>query len=130
MANEEGTMMIKTTSYFLAVAALTTSALTIEAQATGKGNPTGGKFAVEHPRRNEVNTRIDNQRERINQGVKNGTLTQQQAQQLRANDRSIKQQEHADVKANGGHLTQGEQKQLNQEENANSTLIRDEKHPQ
>ena len=47
-----------------------------------------------------------------------------------ANDRAIKQQEHADVKANGGHLTPAEQKQLNQEENANSTLIRDEKHPQ
>ena len=76
------------------------------------------------------NTRIDNQRERINQGVKNGTLTRQEAQQLRANDRAIKQQEHADVKANGGHLTPAEQKQLNQEENANSTLIRDEKHPQ
>jgi hypothetical protein len=76
------------------------------------------------------NTRIDNQRERINQGVKNGTLTKQEAQQLRANDRAIKQQEHADVKANGGHLTPTEQKQLNQEENANSTLIRDEKHPQ
>jgi hypothetical protein len=121
--------MIKTVSYLLAIA-LATSALTIRAEAEGKGNPTGGKFAVEHPRRNEVNTRIDNQRERINQGVKNGTLTQQQAQQLRANDRAIKQQEHADVKANGGHLTAGEQKQLNQEENANSTLIRDEKHPQ
>jgi hypothetical protein len=62
--------------------------------------------------------------------VKNGTLTGQEAQQLRANDRSIKQQEHADVKANGGHLPPAEQKQLNQEENANSTLIRDEKHPQ
>jgi len=106
--------MIKTVSCLLAVA-LATSAWTIKAEATGKGNPTGGKFAVEHPRRNEVNTRIDNQRERINQGVKNGTLTRQEAQQLRANDRAIKQQE---------------QKQLNQEENANSTLIRDEKHPQ
>ena len=87
--------MTKTVSYLLAMA-LATSAWTIKAEATGKGNPTGGKFAVEHPRRNEVNTRIDNQRERINQGVKNGTLTQQQAQQLRANDRAIKQQEHAE----------------------------------
>jgi multidrug resistance efflux pump len=120
--------MIKTVSYLLAVA-LATSAWTIKAEATGKGNPTGGKFAVEHPRRNEVNTRVDDQRERINQGVKNGTLTRQEAQQLRTNDRAIKQQEHADVKANGGHLTPAEQKQLNQEENANSTLIRDEKHP-
>ena len=121
--------MIKTVGYFLAVA-LATSTWMVKAEAAGNGNPTGGKFAVEHPRRNEVNTRVDNQRERINQGVKNGTLTGQEAQQLRANDRAIKQQEHADVRANGGYITRGEQKQLNQEENANSALIRDEKHPQ
>jgi hypothetical protein len=48
---------------------------------------------------------------------------------LRANDRAIKAQEHAEVKANGGHLTKAEQRQLNQEENANSKLIHDEKHP-
>lgn len=98
-------------------------------QANNPGNPTGGQFAKNHPRRNEVNKRVKNQRARINQGVKNGTLTQQQAQQLKANDRAIKAQEHADVKANGGYLTKPEQKQLNQEENANSKLIYDEKHP-
>jgi len=81
-------------------------------------------------RRNEVNTRVDNQRERINQGLKNGTLNKQEAQQLRANDRAIKQQERADVKANGGYLTGAQQKQINQEESANSQLIHDEKHPQ
>ncbi len=98
-------------------------------QAKGPGNPTGGKFAEKHPRRNEVNQRVDNQRERINEGVKDGKLSKGQAAQLRANDRAIKQQEHAEVKANGGHLTKGEQRQLNQEENANSKLIHDEKHP-
>jgi hypothetical protein len=93
------------------------------------GNPHGAKMAKTHPRRNQVNKRVANQRARINQGVKNGSLTHQQARQLRANDNAIKAQEHADVKANGGHLTGAEQKQLNQEENANSTLIHDEKHP-
>jgi hypothetical protein len=100
--------------------------------AGGKGNPTGAKgskFAKQHPRRNQVNKRVANQRARINQGVKSGELTKSQANQLRANDRAIKQQEHADVKANGGYLTKGEQKQINQEENANSALIHDEKHP-
>src|SRR5579872_4399091 len=102
------------------------------AHAGGKGNPTGApgsKFAQQHPRRNEVNKRVENQRERVNQGEKSGKLTPQQAGQLKANDRAIKQQEHAEVKANGGHLTKPEQKQLNQEENANSKLIHDEKHP-
>ena len=96
------------------------------------GNPTGkpgSKFATQHPRRNQVNKRVKNQRARINQGVKSGELSKGQAQQLRGNDNAIKSQEHADVKANGGFLTKPEQKQINQEENANSTLIRDEKHP-
>jgi V8-like Glu-specific endopeptidase len=107
--------------------------------ARGRGNPTGapgGRFATEHPRRNQVNKRVDNQRGRINEGVKNGELSKKngelskgQARQLRANDRAIKAQEHAEVKANGGHLTKAEQRQLNQEENANSKLIHDEKHP-
>jgi hypothetical protein len=101
-------------------------------EAKGKGNPTGSpgsKFATDHPRRNEVNHRVDNQRERINEGEKSGKLTPEQAKQLKANDQAIKQQEHAEVKANGGHLTPAEKKQLNQEENANSALIHDEKHP-
>jgi hypothetical protein len=110
-----------------AVFALSASATLVYAK--GDGNPTGGKFAAEHPRRNEVNERVANQRARINEGERTGKLSPAQANQLRANDRAIKQQEHADVKANGGHLTKGEQRQLNQEENANSTLIHDEKHP-
>jgi hypothetical protein len=121
--------MIRTVSYLL-VGVLLTSTWIVKAEAQGNGNPTGGNFAKEHPRRNEVNTRVDNQRGRIDQGLKNGTLDKQQAQQLRANDRAVKQQEHADVKANGGYLTGAQQKQINQEENANSQMIRDEKHPQ
>jgi hypothetical protein len=96
------------------------------------GNPTGkpgSKFAQKHQRRNQVNKRVKNQRARINQGVKSGELSKGQAQQLRANDNAIKAQEHADVKANGGSLTKPEQRQINQEENANSALIHDEKHP-
>ena len=69
------------------------------------------------------------QRERINKQEKNGDLTKAQGNQLKANDRAIKKQEHADVKANGGTLTKGEQKQFNQEENANSKMIHDEAHP-
>jgi hypothetical protein len=121
-------MMIRTATYLLA-GLLVTSTWIVKAEAQANGNPTGGNFAKEHPRRNEVNTRVDNQRERIDQGLKKGTLDKQQAQQLRANDRAIKQQEHADVKANGGYLTGAQQKQINQEENANSQLIH-EKRPQ
>lgn len=103
--------------------------LSSAAFAGNPGNPTGGKFAKKHPRRNEVNNRVKNQRERINKDEKSGKITKAQADQLKANDRAIKKQEHAEVKANGGHLTKGEQKQLNQEENANSKMIHDEAHP-
>ena len=97
--------------------------------AENPGNPTGGEFAKEHPRRNEVNQRVKNERKRINQGLKDGTLTPEQAKQLRANNRAIKKQEHAEVKANKGHLTKAQKKQLNQELNANSQLIHNEKNP-
>ena len=45
--------------------------------AGGRGNPIGApgsKFAKQHPRRNEVNKRVANQRARINQGGKGGKL--------------------------------------------------------
>lgn len=87
------------------------------------------RFGRQHPRRSEVNRRLGNQQSRINQGLNKGSLTQGQAQQLEGNDKNIKQQEVTDVKANGGYLTRAEKHQLNQEENANSKLIHDEKHP-
>jgi hypothetical protein len=117
---------------FLLAAAVLLAVPALSHAGEAKGNPTGkpgSKFATQHPRRNQVNKRVKNQRARINQGVKSGELSKGQAQQLRANDNAIKAQEHADVKANGGHLTGAEQKQINQEENANSALIHDEKHP-
>ena len=95
----------------------------------GKGNPHGGKkFEKNHPRRNEVNQRVANQRQRINQGVKNGTMTKGQARRDRRQLDQMKQQEHADVKANGGHLTKQEQRQFNREENGESGKIYDQKH--
>lgn len=116
------------------LAALLAAALLVSAPAVvhakkNPGNPTGGKFAEKHPRRNQVNNRVKNQRGRIAADEKSGKITKSQANQLRANDRAIKKQEHAEVKANGGHLTKGEQKQLNREENANSKMIHDEAHP-
>jgi hypothetical protein len=116
-------------SISLAVLSVSLMAPAMEARAENPGNPTGGHFAKNHPRRNEVNRRVKNQRRRINKDVASGKLTAEQGHQLKANDRAIKVQEHADVKANGGSLTKGEQKQLNQEENANSRLIHDEAHP-
>ena len=96
---------------------------------TAATNPAHPTFAQKHPRRAQVNHRVKNQEKRINKDLASGKITEQQADQLKANDKAIKQQERADVKANGGYLTKDQQKQLNQEENANSKLIKDEAHP-
>lgn len=89
----------------------------------------GEKWNAQHPRRAEVNQRLHNQNARINQGVKTGKLSPQQAQAMHQQDRQMRQEERADAAQNGGHITKAEQKQLNQQENAQSKQIYQEKHP-
>jgi len=83
-----------------------------------------------HPRRVQVNQRLANQNRRINQGVKNGTLTRPQAAQLHKDDRQIRQEERDMASQNGGHITRQEQRTLNAQENQASRQIYDEKHGQ
>lgn len=98
----------------------------VAAFADNPKNPTDLKG---HPRVNQVNQRVQNQHERIEQGVKNGTISKQQATQLHKERADIKTEEHAMRKADGGHLTKGDQKVLNQQMNARSKQIYQEKHP-
>lgn len=90
---------------------------------------TGSAFAADtnwekhHPRRGQVNERLENQNKRINQEVKEGELTKAQANKLRKEDRQIRQEERAMASQNGGHITKAEQKVLNQQENAVSKQI-------
>ena len=65
----------------------------------------GEKWKAEHPRRAEVNHRLHNQNARINEGLKTGKLTSQQAQGLHQQDHQIRQEERADAAQNGGHMT-------------------------
>ena len=83
-----------------------------------------------HPRRAEVNKRLSNQNSRINQGVKNGTLTKPQAAQLHKEDQQVRQEERDMASQNGGHITKQEQRTLNAQENKVSRQIYDEKHGQ
>jgi len=89
----------------------------------------GEKWKAEHPRRAEVNHRLHNQNARINEGLKTGKLSSQQAQALHQQDHQLRQEERADAAQNGGHITKTEQAQLNQQENALSGQIYAEKHP-
>lgn len=70
-----------------------------------------------HPRREQVNNRLANQNKRINQDVKNGTLSKAQAAQLHHEDRQVRQEERDMASQNGGHITKAEQKVLNGQEN-------------
>ena len=79
-----------------------------------------------HPRRDQVNDRLQNQGQRINQAVREGELTRGQARQLHRDDRQIRQEERSMAAQNGGHITRAEQRVLNQQENGvNRQLKRD-----
>jgi hypothetical protein len=76
-----------------------------------------------HPRRDQVNDRLENQNRRINQERREGEITKGQAQQLHQEDRAIRNEERTMSKFNNGHITPAEQKALNQQENAVSKQI-------
>ena len=80
-------------------------------------------WKADHPRRAEVNKRLNNQDKRINQERKEGEITKGQAQALHKEDRQIRGEERAMASQNGGHITKQEQKTLNQQENAVSKQI-------
>lgn len=76
-----------------------------------------------HPRRDQVNDRLENQNKRINHEVKEGELSKAQAANLRKDDRQIRQEERDMASQDHGHITKQEQKTLNQQENAVSKEI-------
>jgi hypothetical protein len=84
---------------------------------------TAGKWAENHPRRAEVNGRLNNQNRRINNEVKSGQISQSQANALHHEDHQIRQEERDMASQNGGHITKAEQGALNQQENAVSKQI-------
>ncbi|MBF0472708.1 MAG: hypothetical protein HQK91_03860 [Nitrospirae bacterium] len=82
-----------------------------------------GQWQNEHPRRAQVNKRLNNQNKRINQEVKEGEINKGEAKKLRREDKNIRQEERSMAKQHGGHITKEEQKVLNQQENQNSREI-------
>jgi len=75
-----------------------------------------------------VNHRLENQRDRIHAGVKDGQLTKGEATRLRADDAAIHAEEKADRRAHDGTLTKPEKKQINRQLNANSRQIHRARH--
>lgn len=76
----------------------------------------------------EVEQRIDNQQHRINQGVKNGSLTNGEYRRLDNREDHIQAERNRDLRRNGGHLTPAEYKRLNRQESRLSDQIYFQKH--
>ena len=75
-----------------------------------------------------VQGRIDNQQQRINQGVATGQLTPAEAHRDEAHLRQDQRIRNRDLAAHGGHLTPAEKARLNARLNNNSARVYDTKH--
>ena len=82
-----------------------------------------GQFDKDHPRRAEVNQRLENQDKRIQNEVKEGKMSKNEAAKLHREDRHIRKEERAMAAKDGGHITKKEQNKLNHQENDVSKQI-------
>jgi hypothetical protein len=80
-------------------------------------------WAENHPRRAEVNARLEVQNWRINQALSHGKITPFQAGVLHTQDQFIRKEERFEAHQNGGYITPAEQRALNQQENKVSGKI-------
>ncbi len=76
----------------------------------------------------QVNSRSENQQDRIAQGVKSGTLSAGQPAHLERREAGINREVRRDRKHNDGHLANAERKQVNRQQNHVSKAIYHDKH--
>ena len=77
-----------------------------------------------HPRRAQVNRRLERQNDRIHDKVADGQMSKQEAAKLHHEDHQIRKEERIMASQNHGHITKQEQKTLNQQENKVSKQIK------
>ena len=77
-----------------------------------------------HPRRAEVNSRLNNQNARVGNKVADGKMSRAEAGKIHRQDHAIRREERSDAAANGGHITKAEQQHINHQENHVSREIR------
>ncbi len=104
----------QTLSLSLLIALLGGVAISVQADDT---------WAKDHPRRAQVNQRLNNQNKRIHQEVKEGDMSKGKAAKLHHEDHQIREEERDMASQNHGHITKQEQKTLNQQENQVSKKI-------
>jgi len=76
----------------------------------------------------EVGQRVENQQDRVAQGVKSGSLTAGETSNLETKESAINQEVRTDRSLNGGHLTGQEKHIVNQQQNQMSRQIYADKH--
>jgi hypothetical protein len=81
-------------------------------------------------RAGEVENRVHNEQTRINQGVRNGSMTYGEYHRTEGRLDQIQAQRNRDLRRDGGHLSAGQHAQLNHEENRLSSRVYFDKHNQ
>ncbi|MEJ0049414.1 MAG: hypothetical protein WDN04_27415 [Rhodospirillales bacterium] len=76
----------------------------------------------------EVQQRLDNQQQRIDQGIASGQLTRGEAARDETHLAADQAARNRDLAEHGGHLTRAEKVRLNQRLNHNSARVYDTKH--
>jgi len=80
------------------------------------------------PKPPTINQRLENQQDRIAQGINSGQLTAGETANLETKEAAITNEVKADRQANGGKLTQAERTQVNHQLNRTSRQIYRDKH--
>lgn len=106
---------------FQAIVLTALAALSLSAVAAP--GPADSRWDKNHPRRDQVNDRLEHQNQRIKRQVREGDLTREQGRELHQEVHAIRKQEQAMAAQHNGHITKAEQKILNQQENAVSKQI-------
>ncbi len=76
----------------------------------------------------EVQNRINHENTRINQGVRNGSLTHGEYHRLDNSADRIQAERNRDLRRDDGHLTTAQRRQLNRQQNRLSDRIYFDKH--
>jgi len=84
--------------------------------------------AVTFGQSSEVGQRVENQQDRVAQGVKSGSLTAGETANLEKKESAINQEVRTDRSLNGGHLTGQEKQVVNHQQNSMSKQIYADKH--
>jgi hypothetical protein len=82
-----------------------------------------GAWQDNHPRRVQVNGRLDNQYGRINRDYRDGNISGAQAAALHSEDHALRTEECTDARFDRGHISGAEQRALNHQENNVSRQI-------